>query len=103
MAEPGAGERTVRRPAMGISHGDFFRVLPSLLADAQWRRDGLSIRADWPDGRRLRATVSAERERRIAALSLPVADVELGFSGGAEAWEEGFVGRFDRAFQKGGG
>lgn len=93
----------VRRPAMGMSHADFFRVLPRVLADARWRRDGLSIHAEWPQGARLVASVSPERERRIASLCLPCVDVELAFCGLSAAERAEFLQRFDSAFHKGGG
>ena len=88
---------------MGISHDDFFRVFPSVVAPASWRRDGLSIHVEWPDGGRLAATVSAQKLRRIASLSLPYVDIGFGFFGMGAAERDRFLLRFDRAFQKGGG
>ena len=88
---------------MGISHDDFFRVFPSVVAPASWRRDGLTIHVEWPDGARLAATVSAQKLRRIASLSLPYVDISFGFFGMNAADRDGFLVRFDRAFQKGGG
>lgn len=100
-----AGEQPLRvaRAAMGISHDDFFRVLPLVLADAEWRREGLSIHAEWPQGARLVASISAQGQRRIASLCLPCVDVELTFHGLDAAECASFVQRFDTAFQKGGG
>lgn len=96
-------ETLVLRPGMGISRGDFQRVLPSLLAEAEVRLAEASLTARWPDGRRLEARLSAEGERRIAALRLPVADVELRFLAAPVDWVQAFMQRFDRAFHKGGG
>lgn len=102
MSEPPHG-MLVLRPAMGISRGDFLRVMPSLLAEAEVRLAEAGLTACWPDGRRLEARLSAESERRIAALRLPVADVELHFQGATRDWVQAFMQRFDRAFHKGGG
>ena len=63
----------------------------------------LTIHVEWPDGARLAATVSAQKLRRIASLSLPYVDISFGFFGMNAADRDGFLVRFDRAFQKGGG
>ena len=101
--EEGDDEVRVERPAMGISHDDFFRVFPSVLGAASWRREGLSIHVEWPYGARLVTTVSAQKLRRIASLSLPYVDVDFGFRGMEGGARRAFLERFDRAFQKGGG
>ena len=103
MSEREPRPMRVQRPAMGISHDDFFRVLPRLLVETTWRREGLSIHAEWPGGATLVAGVSAERQRRIASLCLPCVDIELTFRGFDEGAHTSFVQRFDTAFQKGGG
>ncbi len=103
MTWPVSSSMRVERAAMGISHDDFFRVLPLVLAGAEWRREGLTIHAEWPQGARLVASVSAQRQRRIASLCLPCVDVELTFHGLDAAECASFVQRFDTAFQKGGG
>ncbi|MGE0860433.1 MAG: hypothetical protein AB7I01_23810 [Gammaproteobacteria bacterium] len=96
-------EVLVQRSAMGISRGDFLRVMPSLLAEAEVQLAEVCVTARWPDGRRLEARLSREDERRIAALRLPVADVELRFRAAPADWVQAFMQRFDRAFHKGGG
>jgi hypothetical protein len=103
MNAEGDEEVRVERLAMGISHDDFFRVLPSVLSAATWRRDGLSVHAQWPHGAQLIATVSAQQQRRIASLCLPYVDVGFGFRGMDIRERHAFLERFDRAFQKGGG
>lgn len=103
MSEVEPKRAAVLRPAMGISHDDFFRVLPRVLEDAKWRREGLSIHAEWVSGATLVARISPQRQRRIASLSLPCVDVELAFCGLAAEACAAFVQRFDVAFQKGGG
>ncbi len=103
MTEQSAEEVRVERPGMGISHDDFFRVFPSVVATAAWRREGLGFAVEWPHGARLVATVSAQKQRRIASLTLPYVDVEFSFRGMGGPERDGFLLRFDRAFQKGGG
>lgn len=103
MTEVGDDAVRVERLAMGISHDDFFRVFPTVLGAASWRREGLSILVEWPLGARLVASVSAQKLRRIASLSLPYVDVGFDFHGMAAGERAAFLLRFDRAFQKGGG
>ncbi len=103
MIEEGGEEVRVERPAMGISHDDFFRVFPTVVTAARWRRDGLSIHVEWPHGACLVATVSAQKQRRIASLSLPYVDIDFVFRGMAGGERDAFLERFDRAFHKGGG
>jgi hypothetical protein len=103
MSDSAADEVRVERPAMGLSHDDFFRVFPSVVAPAAWRREGYTVHVEWADGARLAATVSVQKLRRIASLSLPYVDIRFCFVGMALAERERFLTRFDRAFQKGGG
>lgn len=103
MTEVGDHAVRVERLAMGISHDDFFRVFPTVVGAASWRRDGLSILVEWPLGARLVASVSAQKLRRIASLSLPYVDVGFDFHGMGAAERSSFLLRFDKAFQKGGG
>jgi len=53
--------------------------------------------------RRLEITLSAESERRIALLTLPVTHVRLEFIGYGDAEAAAALARFDRGFQRGGG
>ena len=102
-AEGMAREVRVERPAMGMSHDDFFRVFPTVVAPASWRREGLSVVVEWPDDARVTATVSLQKQRRIASLNLPYVDVVLCFVGVESNVRARFLERFDRAFHKGGG
>lgn len=103
MLDTGEEEVRIERPAMGLSHGDFFRVFPSVVAPAPWRRDGLTIYVEWPDGARVAASISVQKQRRIASLSLPYVDIAFCFSMMSAADRARFLLRFDRSFQKGGG
>ena len=103
MNGPESSAVRVERPAMGMSHDDFFRVLPRVLEGLAWRREGLAIHAEWPQGARLVASVSPQRQRRIASLCLPMVDIELVFNNLDAAELAAFLQRFDTAFHKGGG
>ncbi len=99
----GRSAEVERRDEMGISHADFLRIFPRLVTDAAHADIGPDSRVSWPDGRTLRVQVSPEQRRRIALLSIPYVDIRFEFQGFSATAREAFMGRFDRAFQKGGG
>jgi hypothetical protein len=103
MPDPDDTSIRVERPAMGISHDDFFRVFPQVLAGALWRREGLSVHVEWPQGGCLVARVSEQKQRQIASLRLPYLDLDFSFTGVGAADCARFMQHFDRAFHKGGG
>lgn len=96
-------DTVVERLEMGMTDADFLRVFPGLVAPAVATQDGRRLSVGFPDGGRLDITLSAQRPRRIAGLTLPCMDVRLSFAGCAADFVEAFIGRFDRAFHKGGG
>ncbi len=87
---------------MSISHRDFFRILPGALETTDYRIDGNTVSVG-EGRRRLEIVLSPETERRIALLSLPVTQVSLEFVGYDAEEAAAALGRFDRAFQRGGG
>ena len=95
----------VLRREMSISHREFLRSLVPAVAPATFEVTGesaLTITVQGAPGD-VTIRVSAERERRIALLALPVVDVEIELTGfEAQAYER-FMRQFDRAFQRGGG
>lgn len=97
-----AGLERERRD-MGITHADFRRIFPRLLADAASAEIGLLSRVRWADGRDLTVEVSPELERRIATLRMPYVHIRFIFQGFADDDADAFLARFDRAFHKGGG
>ncbi len=98
-----ARDRTMRiDKEMGISHRDFFRILPGALDTTDYRIDGRSVFVG-EGSRRLNIVLSPETERRIALLSLPVTQVSLEFVGYDAEEAAAALERFDRAFQRGGG
>ena len=96
-------EQQVKRPEMGLSHADFLRIFPRLLVDAEYSTSGLEPEARWADGRRLRVSVSAQHERKIALMRIPYVNICFWFHGFSAVEQADFLARFDRAFQKGGG
>jgi hypothetical protein len=103
MPDSDSGSIRVERPAMGISHDDFFRVFPQVLAGAVWRREGLSMHVEWPQGGCLVVRVSEQKQRQIASLRLPYLDLDFSFQDVVAADCARFMQHFDRAFHKGGG
>lgn len=88
---------------MGVSHREFFRILPRVFGGAAHAVEGRRIVAE-SDGRRLEIQLSAEGERRLSpVVAMPVTHVELAFSGYSEAERSAFLARFEREFFKGGG
>ena len=87
---------------MSISHRDFFRILPSALGTNDFRVEGSAVYLG-QGSRRLEILLSPETHRSIALLSLPVTHVSLQFVGYGADEAAAALGRFDRAFQRGGG
>ena len=87
---------------MGITHSDFFRTLPAALPATPYTVQGSDVIIT-EDTRRLVISLSPEGRRRIAALFLPMTQVRFSFSGYSQGEIEEFMGRFDRAFHRGGG
>ena len=100
-AEAGAGEIRYSRE-MGVTHADFFRILPKAMGAHPYRVDGLTVRGELGGGS-IEITVGPERERRIALLALPYAEVSFTFQGVAPETRESFRRHFELYFQRGGG
>ncbi|MDA0306631.1 MAG: MoaD/ThiS family protein [Proteobacteria bacterium] len=98
----GASKPVVIKKEMALTHGDFFRVLPSALGGKAFKKTGANV--TYKSGpKRLEISLGPERTRQIAKLSIPVTDVTLKFTGYARAERETALKLFDRMFQKGGG
>lgn len=87
---------------MGLTHADFFRLLPQVLAGQCWRRSGATVIVT-EGRRRLTIQLAPEAERRMASLRLPVTQVNLAFDGYTEQDSAAFLARLERYFQRGGG
>lgn len=88
---------------MGISHADFRRIFPRLIAPLEASHDGLVTTVTWPAGGRLEVRMSAERVRRLAGLGLPYVELQFFFDDFSAADEARFMQAFRTAFHKGGG
>jgi hypothetical protein len=94
---------TIHSEGLGISHGDFFRIIPRLFPEATQRvlDDGAEL--EWTDGRKVRIVLSDEEVRNLGLLRFPMTDVQFSFRGCSEEFIDEFMVVFDRSFQKGGG
>ena len=89
---------------MGITHDDFFRIFPRLVAPAEVTREGLEVTVAWEGVQRsLQVTLSEEKNRKIARLRIPYVELEFRFRNFSSGERLEFLTRFYRAFQKGGG
>lgn len=87
---------------MGLTHADFFRLLPRAIDGRDYVRDGVRVTIREGDAS-VTITLGSQQVRKIALLEIPHADVTLTFDGWDEEAREAFMARFDRAFQRGGG
>lgn len=87
---------------MGVSHADFYRLLPRAMGDTAYRVEGTTVHGTLQSG-----TVSIElgeqKMRRIALLGIPYAEVTFSFDGVDESARTEFMRYFDLRFQRGGG
>ncbi len=93
--------QTIERE-MSISHSDFFRLLPKAVKSYRYQQGDNHIKVFMHDGE-ICLSLSEERVRKIASLSLPVTDVTFQIKNVAEKTKNEFFKQFDRAYQRGGG
>jgi len=87
---------------MGLTHSDFWRLLPRAMGEHQYETDGDVVKAVVADGT-LVITLGPTLERRIALLRLPYSVVSFTFAGVEEQQQQDFKTHFDLHFQRGGG
>lgn len=87
---------------MGLTHADFWRLLPRAMGNHGYTIDGNSVHASVDNGT-LDITLGPSLERRIALLRLPYSVVSFTFNGVTEAQQQAFKAHFDLHFQRGGG
>lgn len=87
---------------MGLSHAEFFRSLPAVVGGRECRVDGATVTIQEPEGTVV-IRLSAEAERRIALIRLPVTHVTFEFPDHDPAAAAAFMRRFERHYQRGGG
>ena len=87
---------------MGLTHADFFRLLPAAMGPHSYRIEGHTVYGDVHDGT-VEIHIGEEQERRIALMRIPFARVSFLFRGVSKEQQEAFKANFDLRFQRGGG
>jgi hypothetical protein len=85
---------------MGISREEFFRLLPAVVRSCEV--DGDTVR--WSEtGRSGTIRLVRLAPRRLGSVVIPRHSVEIALEACSEEEGEAFLGRFHRAFLRGGG
>lgn len=87
---------------MGLTHAEFFRLLPALLRQAEYRLVGDEVRVSNGD-RSLVIELGRQVQRKLGALTLPTIRLVFRFHGYTDSEIDGFMVSFDRCFHRGGG
>ena len=87
---------------MGLTHKDFWRLLPRAMGKHPYEIVGNTVHAKVHGGT-LDIQLGEPQERRIALMCLPFAEVSFRFSGISESDQQAFKAHFDLYFQRGGG
>lgn len=101
MSEPDPARFTYAKE-MGVSHSDFFRILPRAMGAHGYELNGDTVHARLSNGS-VKIVLGEQQERRIALLRIPYAKVTFEFEGVSEAECTAFRRHFDLYFQRGGG
>lgn len=89
--------------ALGISHGDFFRIIPRLFPEAALTVSKGGVTLEWGREKAIEITIGEEKKRVLGLLEFPTTDVYFAFSNCSSAFTDSFMTIFHRGFQKGGG
>lgn len=87
---------------MGLSHSDFFRLLPRAMGEHPYTITDNVVNADVHDGK-LQIDLGPTQIRKIALLELPYSVVAFRFDNVTEEQQLLFKAHFDLHFQRGGG
>jgi len=87
---------------MGITHADFWRIIPAVMEGYHWTSQGNQVLAE-QGGSRIVIRIAPEGVRTIAMFNIPTTLVTLEFSGVTPEQRSAFLALFDRRFQRGGG
>jgi len=87
---------------MGVTHADFYRLLPRAMGDTPYTLNGQLVSAQL-DGGTVSIHLGEPQVRRIALLAIPYAVVSFDFNGVSDPAREQFMHTFDLHFQRGGG
>jgi len=87
---------------MGVTHSDFFRLLPRAMGEHSYEVVGTVVRGQVHAGT-VEITIGEQQVRRIALMAIPFAEVKFTFRGVSAVEQEAFQSYFDLRFQRGGG
>jgi len=87
---------------MGVTHADFFRLLPSAMHNHLYKINGHTVHAEIADGT-LDIAMGEQQVRRIALMAIPFVEVSFHFRGVSPEQQAAFKAHFDLRFQRGGG
>ena len=87
---------------MGVTHAEFFRLLPRALGTEAYSPHGDRVVLE-NGSRRLEITLGPEATRQIALMRVPKTAVTLSFTGYSDVDRAAALALFDRAFQRAGG
>lgn len=87
---------------MGLTHSDFWRLLPRAMGVHAYKREGNEVHASVHEGQ-LVIVLGPTMTRKIALLHLPYSVVSFTFTGVEQAQQLAFKKHFDLHFQRGGG
>lgn len=96
------GSDRIYSKRMGITHAEFFRLLPVALGMDTYTRGPNTV--SWSvNGASGEITLGQEGVRQIALLTVPSTAVTISLTGYNDSAVAAFMRRFDRAYQRGGG
>ena len=87
---------------MGLTHDDFWRLLPRAMGDHTFERRGDEVHARIHDGELL-IHLGPTQQRQIALLNIPYSVVSFRFENVSKEQQMAFKTYFDLRFQRGGG
>ncbi len=87
---------------MGISHAEFFRILPPVVAAYPHRIEDRRVRID-NGARHIEMILGPQIGRPLGVMRLPGFELTFEFSGYDQSEVDAFMARFDTVFHRGGG
>ncbi|MBX2880312.1 MAG: hypothetical protein KTR32_10295 [Granulosicoccus sp.] len=86
---------------MGLTHADFFRLLPRAMGENTFEVNGHEVQANLATGS-LNISLGEQRERKLSAhVVMPYADVTFDFNGVPEEVRLAFEQHFNLRFMRG--
>jgi len=94
---------TISQDGLGISHGDFFRIIPRLYPEANLKLNPTGAVIEWTNNKTVKISLGREGIRNLGLLKFPITDVCFSFHNCPQQFLHTFMMVFNRGFQKGGG